>query len=288
MTQVWKAAVIVVPLLLILLLLRTCALASSKIWLEEISRFDPKAQIQIDTSELIVIAPESEWSVPSGKAAVRFKRMLAKDYGDLLGHGRDHPLLFLSFGTRDQFLSHHRSKAGAGLQHVGGWHDGLHGAIFLPFGAPIGTVRHETVHLLVAESDPLAPPLSPWLSEGLAQAFERVDPDATPAQAPGVPDDSIEAVHRFLARRPLDVGRLVSIRDYEDFTGAQVYRNYAEALVLTAFLFQGRPRELIEEYVAYERNSANQRKRAFRAIYHYDGEPFTRDLDLFVHRLLAR
>ena len=46
---------IVVPLLLILLLLRTCALASSKIWLEEISRFDPEAKIQVDTSELMVI-----------------------------------------------------------------------------------------------------------------------------------------------------------------------------------------------------------------------------------------
>ena len=51
---------------------------------------------------------------------------------------------------------------------------------------------------------------------------------------------------------------------------------------------QNAPRELIQEYVAYERNSSNQRKRAFRAIYHYDGEPFTRDLDLFVHGLLAR
>ena len=288
MTQVFKAAVIVVPLLLILLLLRTCALASSGIWLEEISRFDPAARVQVDTPELVVIGPESEWSVPSGMAALRFKRMLIRDFGDLLGRGRDHPLLFLSFGTRDQFLSHYESKSGSRLQHVGGWHDGLHGAIFLPFGASPGTVRHETVHLLVSESDPLAPPLSPWLSEGLAQAFERVDPEMTPLNAPGVPDESIDDVRRFLARRPLNVERLVAIRDYEDFTSAEVYRNYTEALVLTAFLFQGRPRDLLEEYVAYERNSVNQRTRAFRSIYHHDGEPFSRDLDAFVRDVLRR
>ena len=287
MTQVWKAAVIVVPLVLILLLLRTCALGSSGIWLQEIRRFDSKAQIQVDTSKLMVIGPEAEWSVPSGKAAVRFKGMLVENYSDLLGRGRQHPLRFLSFGTRDQFLKHHESESGSRLQHVGGWHHGSKGAIYLPFGAPIGTVRHETVHLLVSESNPLHS-LSPWLSEGLAQVFERVDPATTPVQAPGVPDDSIEEVRRFLGRRPLDVGRLVSIRDYGDFTDAEVHRNYVEALVLTAFLFQGRPRDLLEEYVAYERNTANERTRAFRSIYHHDGEPFAHDLDAFVRDVLRR
>jgi hypothetical protein len=289
MTHAWKAAVIGVPILLILLLLRTCALASSTIWLQEISQFDPEAQIQVDTPDLIVIAPESEWSVPSGRAALRFKRMLVEHYRDLLGHGRDHPLLFLSFGTHDQFQRHHQSKSGSRVQHVGGWHDGLKGAIFLPFGAPLGTVRHEIVHLLVSESDPKAPQLTPWLSEGLAQAFERVDPDRSPLRSPGVPINSIDQVRRFLARRPLDVGRLISIREYSDFTGpAEVHRNYTEALVLTAFLLSARPRDLLEEYVAYERNTTNQRAQAFRSIYKYDGEPFRKDLDTFVRGLLAR
>jgi hypothetical protein len=77
------------------------------------------------------------------------------------------------------------------------------------------------------------------------------------------------------------VDRLIHISEHGAFMGPEVHRNYTEALVLCAFLFEKRPKEL-REYIDAERRSADARGSVFRRIFRYDEEPFRRDLAEFI------
>jgi hypothetical protein len=116
-----------------------------------------------------------------------------------------------------------------------------------------------------------APSYSPWLSEGLAQLFETLDPDAAPPRPPGIERLRLDG---------LDVARLIRIEDHGEFL-LDGPRNYEEALALCGFLFERR-REGLEEYVKAERRTASSRPLLFEDIFGASGEPFRRELAEFV------
>jgi hypothetical protein len=63
------------------------------------------------------------------------------------------------------------------------------------------------------------------------------------------------------------------------------HRNYLDALLLAAFLFEKRDPALLAKYVEEERAVPDDRPELFRKIYHHDEEPFQRDLREFLRGL---
>jgi hypothetical protein len=85
----------------------------------------------------------------------------------------------------------------------------------------------------------------------------------------------------------LDVDRLLALEDYAEFTGDGAQRNYLEALVLTAFLYEQRDRALLRRYIETERRQSGRRALAFRDLYRHDEEPFRREILTYVRHKSA-
>ncbi|MEE8105221.1 MAG: DUF1570 domain-containing protein [Planctomycetota bacterium] len=278
MNQVLKAAVVIVPILLVLLLLHACTGRDGRRWESKLQGYDPRAQLVEDSAELVVVASDPKWGRAAGRHALAYKRFLAARYGDLLGKGRDRRLLFLAFSTTEQMQRYHTDKTGD-RTHPGGFHDPSRGAIFLSVESSISTIRHETVHLLMSESDRRDMRLSPWLIEGIPEAFSRVDP-ARPKIGPGIPETDREWVRTTYRRQRLDLHRLLTIEDYEVFW-RDPERNYRDARSLVAFLLRTRP-ETFAEYLGYERRSETGRAKAFRELFRTADPRFGNELNAFL------
>jgi hypothetical protein len=146
--------------------------------------------------------------------------------------------------------------------------------VFVP-AAAIDVLRHETVHWFMETArDATSPGYSPWLSEGLAQLFETLDPEAAPAVPPRV--ERLPLGHR------LDVDRLIRIERYGEFL-LEGGRNYAEALALCGFLFEKRL-EGLREYVRAERRREEGRTAQFEEIFQSRGEAFRSELAAYLAR----
>ncbi|MHC4225234.1 MAG: hypothetical protein ACYSUN_14675, partial [Planctomycetota bacterium] len=258
-----KTALVVVPFLLVFLGIRSCAEGESERWRTRIAEVDPAAKIAVKEKDLIVIAPDVAEGREVSADVIAFRRMLIRDYADLLGQGRDQRMVVVLFSTLTQLQDHanRKNRFGGGKTTLHGYTDGSKGAIFLPPGSNRSTLRHETVHLVMFQSFGATVRFSPWLKEGLAQLFE-------PGR-PGLDDHSRSALPQFLPRDTIDINRLLLLDDYERFTGADAIRNYLEAAVLTAFLFEQRPREQLVRYLEMERQTEVYRQDAFRRIYHH-------------------
>ena len=135
--------------------------------------------------------------------------------------------------ARDRRVAHRRDAAGK----LHGYTNPARGAVFVPADA-LETLRHETVHWVMETARGTASPAySPWLSEGLAQLFETFDPkEGRPPRPPRIDVGDV------------DVDRLIRIEDYGEFLGPGALRNYDEARVLCAFLFEARG-EGLREYM---------------------------------------
>ncbi len=272
-----KALLVAAPFLLVLLGLRACSASEGKRWLARIREVDPEAQLLLDDGATILIAPSEAWADHAGAEAARFRDGLIDRYGDLVGEGKEQRLVIVVFSTVERLQAHfgaRRPERDARFVH--GYTRSDQGAIFLPPDADFDTLRHECVHLVVGQGLQGGPGYSPWVSEGLAQLFERGLDD--PGLGPG-----------DLAGHPMspgaDVTRVLSIEEYGEFTGAQVFRNYLDARVLMSFLFRERPRELLQRYLEGERTRASGRAELFRRLYRQGEEPFDSDLRAFVERL---
>ncbi len=271
-----KAALFALPFALVFMGLRWLRSDEAERWRERVEPNCPGAVVGVEEKDLIVIAGSREQAAAAAAEVRDFRRELTKRYGDLLGKPRFERMVVVAFPDARSVQAYageaaRMDRGAAGKLH--GYTDPMHGAVFVPADA-LETLRHETVHWVMETArSPTTPPYSPWLSEGLAQLFETFDPlDPRPPRPPR------------LAVRDLDVARLIRIQDYREFLGGDIHRNYEEALVLCAFLFETRGKEL-REYMDAERRSADGRPYAFRSIFGYDREPFRRDLAAFIASL---
>jgi hypothetical protein len=269
-----KAGVLVVPVLAAILLLRSCAESEGDRWLARARTVDPLAQLAVDEEDLVVVAPDVAEGRGAGREVRRFREALVEGHADLLGRGRDQRAVVVVFSSVDRvqaFAARGEVEGRGRFEALHGFTAPQQGAIFVPKGS-VRTLRHETVHLLVAEGRAGDAELSPWLSEGLAQLFE-IEP-------PGMDAES----RALVARMGVDHERLLGIADYAEFTGRDGLRNYLEALALTAFLYENRPRESLVRYVREERAGEGGRPLRFRQIYRDDEPEFRRDLAAFLER----
>ncbi|MHC4974438.1 MAG: DUF1570 domain-containing protein [Planctomycetota bacterium] len=282
-----KAAVVVLPFLVVFLLIRSCGQGEAERWHDRIREHDPEAVLGIVEDDLVVIAPSPAEAAAAAATVRGFRRALAEEYGDLVGRPREHRMVVVQFSDGDRL----RAFAGGRMVHdpekaevLHGYTDATAGAIFLPPEIEPRTLRHEAVHWTVGTAHRGTAPYSPWVSEGLAQLFEVFEPDARPPVPPGIGwEDRMIMGERFPDDR-LDVERLLGLEDYNDFVLEDGARNYLEALVLIAFLFEERPRENLVAYLRTEREATVGRRTAFHTIYRNREEPFVSDLRAFIAR----
>lgn len=280
MTRLYQAAVAIAPFVLVLLLLRSCSRGAGDGWRAELAGFEDDLKLVLDRSDLIVVAPDEQLGLDVGEEVLAFRGLLIEDYGSLLGRGSDRRVVVGVFNDLDRLQAFASERFRRDARSVGAFHDPQRGALFLARGAPIGVLRHEVVHLVVSESRGIPGQFSPWLSEGLAQVFERYDPRGDPPQEPGPPlEPSALAV---VPAGPMDVARLVHLDDYAEFVDRQGERNYAEAALLVGFCMQRRPLEVFETYLASERSRTGNHAEAFRSLYQYEEAPFRRDFSTYV------
>ncbi len=277
-----KAGVVVLPILVVLLSVRACSRGEAERLRAEVREFDPTVEVVWDADGLIVVAPDAEWGDRAGKAVLSFRSALIRDYADLVGTGRDQRMVVVLFSNMDSLHAYFQGRspmADGPAAHPQGWTDPGRGAIYLPPESGLQTLRHETVHLLMGQARSQSVNHSPWLKEGLAQLFESFDPDATPPRAPGMGEADRAMLRTLLSAGGFDLMRLLEIDEYEEFVGRQVRRNYLEALALTAFLFEGQPREKLAEYIDLERRvtSPMARLRALESLYGIGGDAFRDD-----------
>jgi len=281
-----KAAVVVLPFLVAFLLIRSCSEGEPERWRDRIVEHDPEAVLGIVEDDLIVIAPSPAEAAAAAATVRGFRQALVEEYGDLLGRPRQHRLVVVQFSTGDRL----REYAGDRMVHdpekaemLQGYTDSAVGAIFLPHEIEPRTLRHETVHWVVGTAHRGTAPYSPWLSEGLAQLFEIFEPEAQPPVPPGIGLDDRVLMGLHFGKDTLDVERLIRLEDYNRFVVEAGPRNYLEALVLTAFLFEER-REKLLAYLRTERESTVGRPMAFQSVFRHRDEAFTRDLRAFITR----
>lgn len=270
-----KCLVVAAPFVLAFLLIRWLSGGEAERWRDRVEPFCPGAVVGVDEDGLIVVAGDRAQAAAAAAEVRDFRRVLAARYADLLGKPAFDRMVIVVFPDALNVQAYAGANArmdrgAAGKLH--GYTDPTRGAVFVPADA-IGTLRHETVHWVMETArGATSPPYSPWLSEGLAQLFETFDP-----ARPGPPKPP------RIALRDLDVDRLIRIEDYGEFLGRDDQRNYEEALVLAAFLFETRGAQL-REYVAAERRSEESRAGAFRRIFRHRDEPFPSDLAAFIAR----
>ncbi|MDH3592791.1 MAG: DUF1570 domain-containing protein [Planctomycetota bacterium] len=281
MSAFLKTLVIVGPVLLVVLGLRACASGEGDRWLDRAREWEDALELVVDDEDLIVIAPNE----PLGHAAAaelrHFLPRVVREHGALLGEPRreqmvavlfSDPKFVRAFAGRNQFFVPNQFTG------MHGYTDPLHGALFVPVEQGFQTLRHEAVHWIMGTATSNSVAYSPWLSEGLAQLFES-DP-------PGVSPDGVEYVRATMpGGASFDVDRLIHLEDYQAFVSQMGARNYAEALVLTAFLFHKRPRSLLQAYVEEERRSLEGRPLAFHELYHHEDAKFGNDLAAYLREV---
>ena len=283
MRSALKGAVVVVPFFLVFLVIRACAGGEAERWLGRVAEIDPAAVLGVADDDLIVIAPDRQRAVAAGDLVRSFRRGILEEYDDLFVTPREHRMVVVVFSTPDLLRAWAGGRFVPDPSNLHGYTDAVAGAIFVPADDP-KTLRHETVHWVVGAARRRAPEHSPWLNEGLAQLFETFDPDARPSTPPGLGPEE-RALVRMLIGETIDVDRLLDLDDYRKFVGGNGARNYLEALVLTAFLFEMRPRELLRRYIQEEWGTTIGRPVAFEALFNHRGETFLRDLREFVAAL---
>lgn len=275
MSAAARVVLVALPFAAVFLLIRWIGSGEAERWRERVEPHFPGAVVGVDGDGLIVVAQDPA-TAREAEARVRgFRRALAARYGDLLGEPRFERMVVVVFPDVSSLQAYAGAAArldrgAAGSLH--GYTDALRGAVFVPRDA-IDVLRHETVHWFMETArDATAPAYSPWLSEGLAQLFETLDPDAVPPEPPRIEPFGLDG--------PPDVERLIRIEDYGEFL-LDGPRNYAEALALSSFLFERR-REGLREYIRAERRTASSREAIFEDIFAASGAPFRRELAEFV------
>jgi hypothetical protein len=272
-----KAALFALPVVLVLLLLRWLSGGEAERWRDRVEPHCPGAVVGIDEKGLIVVAPDREQARAAAEEVREFRKALAARYESLLGKPRFARMVVVVFPSAEDLQAYAGAAAdfdrGAEGQ-LDGYTDPKLGAVFVPADG-IETLRHETVHWFMETArDPTGPRYSPWLSEGIAQLFETLDPLAVPPRPPGI--GPLRLPHG------IDVDRLIHIEEYGEFL-EEGQRNYREALALAAFLFETRPEQL-RKYADAERKSSETRPLVFRGIFKSHEVPFQRDLAEFIAR----
>lgn len=280
-----KTGVVLAPFLAVFLLIRACAQDEAARWRDRVAEVDPLARVVVDDDDLILIGPEEDAGRLAADEVRRFKDALVTRYGDLLGRGREQRMVVVLFSSGDYV----RKYAGQGMPFDTDWVEQLHGytdarqgAMFIPPETSPNTLRHETVHWVVATTSGGLVQHSPWLNEGLAQLFERYTPGET---EPGVGAEDRRRVRMLVQADTIDVERLLAMEDYREFVVANGARNYLEALVLTSFLYERRERDQLKRYIDAERAGPGGRVLAFERIYDHRGAGFRSDLRDYVRDL---
>lgn len=270
-----KALLVAAPFALAFLLIRWLSGGEAERWRDRVEPFCPGAVVGVNEEDLIVVAGDRAQAEAAAGEVRDFRHALAKRYADLLGTPPFERMVVVVFPDAERLQAYAGESArmdrdAAGKLH--GYTDPARGAVFVPADA-LETLKHETVHWVMETARGVAsPPYSPWLSEGLAQLFETFDPaDGRPPRPP--------RIHRA----EVDVDRLIRIEDYGEFLGPDALRNYEDARVLCAFLFEARGKEL-REYMEAERRSADGRAVAFRRIFASGDEAFRREFRAFLAR----
>jgi len=273
MRLVLKAAVVLVPVLALVGLLRLCDRDSGRRWLSRVHEVDPSLVLGHESPELIAIAPTEEEAARLGAIALKRRESLADEYGDLLGTGLDRRMVVVVFSETKHvagFGGRNVRVDRRSLQDVIGLTEAGRNAIYLPPGGDVETLTHEVVHLLMGQSAPPRTRFSPWLSEGLAQYFETYE-----GEGHRLPPRQKAFLAAALGRDGLDVPALIREQDYDRFLQEDGQRNYIKALVLVAYLMETQPRERLKEYIDAERRSDGDRYALFERVF---GDPAAMDV----------
>ncbi len=284
MTTLLKAGVIVLPVLVILLGLRACASGEGDRWAERARDWDPAARLVVDDDDVIVVAPTAAVGHAAADELRRFIPYLADGYGDLLGRPKVERVVAVLFSSPDQvraYAGRNQVLEPGRFTGMHGYTDPQHGALFVPVEPGFATLRHEAVHWVMGTAVGPHMSYSPWLSEGLAQLFE--------TKPPGIGPEGVNMMRvAFPSSDAFDVMRLVTLDDYQRFVSVNGGRNYAQALLLTAFLFDRRPRALLHELMDAQRSAVSGRVESFESLYRPHEPSFQRDLREFLKRTKAK
>lgn len=268
MRIVLKAAVVLVPILAVVGLLRLCDSDSGERWLARVQEVDPSLVLALESKQLIAIAPTTEEAARMGALGLATRQALANEYGDLLGDGLDRRMVLVifsktehirEFGGRDVRVDRRSLQEAIGLTMAS------RNAILLPPGWDVDTLKHEVVHLLMGQSAPTGVRYSPWLSEGLAQYFEKYEPGSY-----RLPRDQRIFMLLALKKDGIDVAQLIREQNYDKFLQNEGARNYLKSLALVTYLIETQPRARLKEYIDGEKQGRPDRYRLFQRLF---GDP---------------
>ncbi|MHC4941012.1 MAG: DUF1570 domain-containing protein [Planctomycetota bacterium] len=270
MRIVLKAAVVLVPILVIVVLLRMCDRDSGRRWLERVQVIDPDLVLARESPELIAIGPTVDEAAHLGAIGLATRMSLAEEYGDLLGEGVDRRMVVVIFSRTE----HIREFAGQdvrvdrkSLEEAIGLTLSDRNAILLPPGRDIETLQHEVVHLLMGQSKRIGVRYSPWLAEGLAQYFEGYSPGGH-----RLAREQKVFLRHALGKTGIDVSALIRTQDYDRFLQNEGAKNYIKALALVTYLMETQPRERMADYIDGEKLGQADRYKLFKQAF---GDPET-------------
>jgi len=208
-----KTLVVLLPFAAVFFALRACSGKEAGRWQGRIAAVDPEVEVVVDAPDLLVLAPDAAWGRAAAEEARRFKTAIEHNYGDLLGHDRGQRLivvLFSSIGRLRRYAGRGAAFAPDALGALHGYTDSSQGAIYLPPNSTMDTLHHELVHWVVKTSHGGLVEFSPWLSEGLAQLFERYRPGSRP---PGLDPEARAQIPLVVPGGEIDLDRLLGIED---------------------------------------------------------------------------
>jgi len=259
-----KALVVLAPIGILVFGLQLCTQNAVERWLMRVRAVDELATLGLDLPGVIAIAPDAAQAQEAGEFAVDFRASLADNFSDLLGRGSNQRFILVIFSAPEMVREYAGRKAIIDRKALGGvvgYTDPTKNAVFLPPEADFITLRHEIVHLLMAQATEGRVRFSPWLNEGLAQFFERYNPPAPPSFPPA----SRALVRTMLGGQPLDLMRLLKLQNYNQFLRESGQRNYFEAQVLISYLIEHR-RDALIEYIDAEKTHLSSRYGLFVEI----------------------
>lgn len=278
MRFVLKAAVVLVPILAIVGLLRMCDRDSGQRWLDRVREVDPDLVLAFESPDLIAIGPTAGETAQMGAIGLATRISLAKEYGDLLGEGVDRRMVMVIF-SKTEFI---REFAGQdvrvdrrSLEQAIGLTMADRNAILLPPGRDMDTLQHEVVHLLMGQSKRIGVRFSPWLAEGLAQYFEGYS-----SGSHRLPRARKVFLLQTLGKSGVNVATLIAVQDYDEFLQNEGAKNYLKSLALVAYLMETQPRERLRKYIDGEKLGQADRYKLFQQIY---GDPETLGLSVVEH-----
>ena len=275
MGGLYKTAVFAVPVVAILLLLRTCSQMRGESFQTDIASIDESAKLVVDDDDLAVVSSHPELARAVRDEALSFRKFLIENHADLVGRGRDRRLSIAIFSSPGKLQDYAGDKMGRDPRagRFAAWHDPRRSAVFLPPHSDFRTLRHEMVHWVMSVSYETAQIRSPWIGEGLAQYFEDGQ-------------DGLPIWDRRVATTMGSINwkRLIALNFSEFVAADSIGRNYQEAVLLVGFLLATDRRDTFVRYIERDRSRGGGDPMNFVVLFKATEPEFERDLRAYLQQ----